>query len=411
MYKNFQVFRLLTFSFAVLLVSLSPSSICAQNTYDAERDRALQLLNESKVSEALPLLQKLAKEHPEDAEVTFGLGFCLLAKANIDPNVAERKEGRKRAREILLRSKQLGFDHPLLHSILEVIAPDGGSMEAFSKVKEADDAMQSGEAAFVQGNFDLAITNYKRALDLDPQLYEAALFVGDMYNKKNQPELGSEWFARATRINPNRETAYRYWGVGLLKQGKMIEARDKFIEAYISEPFNRLAINNLTEWANLNDVSLGHPNIEVPANVSSSGSGGTNIEIGDRALTNKGDGSAAWMMYGLRRSVWMNGAQRLSEKFSKTYPAEKTYRHSLAEEVDGLRGTVEAVSVQLKDNKISELEPSLATLVKLNDGGLLESYVLLARSNQGIARDYAEYLRTNREKLRRYVVEFVIHAK
>jgi hypothetical protein len=34
-------------------------------------------------------------------------------------------------------------------------------------------------------------------------------------------------------IDPNRETAYRYWGDVLMKQDKMAEARDKLIEAYI----------------------------------------------------------------------------------------------------------------------------------------------------------------------------------
>ena len=106
-------------------------------------------------------------------------------------------------------------------------------------------------------------------------------------------------------------------------------------------------------------------------------------------------------MYALKRSVWAN------EKFAKAYPAEKSYRHSLAEEVDGLRAALGAAG---NDSTI-KLEPSLAILSKLNEAGLLESYILLARSDQGIARDYPEYLKTNREKLRRYVVEYVLTAK
>ena len=396
-----QPLRSLALILAVFVSLLSfPSAGLSQTNYEAERERALQLFTDSKLTEALPLFQKLAKEKPEDAEVTFGLGFCLLAKANTDPNVAARKEGRKRAREILVRAQELGFNHPLLHSLLEAFRPDGEKVETFSDNKQADEAMQTGEAAFVQGDFDQALAQYKKALEFDPKLYEAALFVGDMYNKKGEPELGIEWFAKAVAINPYRETAYRYWGVGLVKQGKMLEARDKFIEAYITEPFNRLAVNNLVEWGNANEMTVDHPQIDIPANVATN-DGKTNITIDDRALGKKNDRSAAWMMYALKRSVWAN------EKFAKTYPAEKTYRHSLAEELDGLRAALSTVG---NDSAI-KLEPSLAVLWKLNEAGLLESYVLLAQSDQGIARDYPEYLKTNRDKLRRYVVEYVLTAK
>jgi hypothetical protein len=38
----------------------------------------------------------------------------------------------------------------------------------------------------------------------------------------------------------------------------------------------------------------------------------------------------------------------------------------------------------------------------------LESYILLARADEGLIRDYPGYLRANRAKLRRYVMEYVV---
>ena len=61
-----------------------------------------------------------------------------------------------------------------------------------------------------------------------------------------------------------------------------------------------------------------------------------------------------------------------------------------------------------KDSKIKRLDPSLALLVELYDKGLLESYVLLARADQGISQDQPVYLEKNRDKLRQYVVEYVV---
>ncbi|HEV7376171.1 MAG TPA: tetratricopeptide repeat protein [Pyrinomonadaceae bacterium] len=402
-----------TISCAVVLLGLllaSHTSAPAQggDSYEATRERASRLLDEGKFTDALPIFEKLSKERPTDAVVMFGLGFTMLAKANTDKDAEARKQGRIQARVALARAKELGFNHPLLDSMLETLRPDGETLETFSKVKEADEAMREGEAAYVQGDLDKALAQYQRALQLDPQLYEAALFAGDMHNKKNQPEQAGEWFARAIKIDPERETAYRYWGVGLLKQGKKQEARDKFIEAFITEPFSRLPVNALVEWANGNGVKLAHPSIEIPTNVSSSEDGKVNIAVSPTVSADKGDGSAAWMMYGLTRSTWMNNKNGLSERFAKAYPAEKTYRHSLAEEMDALRMVIESVSTQTKEKQIKQLQPSLATLVKLNDAGLLEAYILLARPDEGIARDYATYRKTNRDKLRRYVVEYLM---
>ena len=112
------------------------------------------------------------------------------------------------------------------------------------------------------------------------------------------------------------------------------------------------------------------------------------------------------MMYGMARAGWPTGKDgKLSENFAKAYPNEKTYRHSLAEEVDALR----MVITMLKEGKkVKQLEPSLARLVKLNEAGLLEPYILFARADRGIAQDFPEYRKANRDKLRRYLLEYVV---
>jgi len=68
----------------------------------------------------------------------------------------------------------------------------------------------------------------------------------------------------------------------------------------------------------------------------------------------------------------------------------------------------EACAKDVKSGKVKTLEPSLDSLVKLNDVGLLEAFILFARSDAGIARDYPAYRTTNRDKLRRYWLEVVI---
>jgi tetratricopeptide (TPR) repeat protein len=395
-----------------LLFSVLPARAVAQEQtgdYETQRKHALELVDASKFTEALPLLEKLAAIKPTDGEVVFMVGFTKLATSELIKDMALRKRTRVSARNSIQRAKELGYQHPLVQQLLDAIPPDGSVEGKFSRNAEADELMRQGEAFFVQGELDKALSAYQRALELDPQLYLAALFSGDMYNKKGQPERAGEWFARAIAINPDRELAYRYWGIGLIKQGKMQEARDKFIESFITEPYNSLARNGLVEWAEFNKVTLAHPDIEIPASVSSTKPGEVNITLDEKTLgDNKDDGSFAWMMYGLARGAWANDKKGLSEKFAKAYPGEKTYRHSLAEELDAMRMVITVVNEQMKEKKIKQLNPSLAMLLKLNEAGLLESYILMARADEGIARDYNSYRNSNRDKLRRYMVEYVL---
>ena len=80
----------------------------------------------------------------------------------------------------------------------------------------------------------------------------------------------------------------------------------------------------------------------------------------------------------------------------------------MKEEAAGLRMVAEACAKDVKSGKVKTLEPSLETLVKLNDAGLLEAFILFARPDQGIVKDYAAYRATSRDKLRRYWLEVAV---
>src|SRR4029078_4268598 len=124
-----------------------------------------------------------------------------------------------------------------------------------------------------------AVEMYGRALLLDPTLYEAALFTGDVYFKTADQQKAGELFARAFAINPDRETAYRYWGDSLIKQGRVTEAGDKFVEAFIAAPYSRLTRAAFLSWGEKVQIPLGHPEVAIPTNVSSKGENDTTITI------------------------------------------------------------------------------------------------------------------------------------
>ncbi len=68
--------------------------------------------------------------------------------------------------------------------------------------------------------------------------------------------------------------------------------------------------------------------------------------------------------------------------------------------------TVLTVLTESKD--VKKLNPALATLKKLNDEGLLESFILFVRADAGIKQDYPAYRQNNRDKLKRYLVEYMM---
>jgi tetratricopeptide (TPR) repeat protein len=370
----------------------------AQNAPTDDRARAFQLLHEGKFSDAQALLEKLAVTNPSDADVQFGLGFAILATSKNIKDDANRRRERVRARNLLLQAKQLGVSErykDLLDSGVSSIPPDGSETTKFSSNLEADKAMQEGEAAFARQDYDKAIAAYQKALTLDPKLYYAALFLGDMYFQKNQVDKAGEWYGRAIAIDPDKETAYRYWSDVLLKNGRRDEARAQGIEAIIAEPYNRTAYNGLFQWARAANTPLHHPQIDQPPRA-------TGPVTPDPNAVPKEGAAHYWAVYDLTRAAYPT-------KFKTDYPNEPSYRHSLKEEASALRVVAEMIAADLKSGKLKSVEDaSLANLLKIHQADLIEPYVLFARPDEGIARDYATYREANREKLRRYWAQMVI---
>jgi len=86
--------------------------------------------------------------------------------------------------------------------MIDSIAFDGGEEAAFSAHKEAEKLMQRAEAAFTTGKLDDALSLYQQALQLDPKLYYAALFSGDVYTHRQKYEDAEKWYQRAIAIDP-----------------------------------------------------------------------------------------------------------------------------------------------------------------------------------------------------------------
>ena len=365
---------------AALAFACAVTSAVAAQT---DRAHAMRLWDEGKYLEALPLLQGLAASNPADRVVQERLGFALFQRSATLPDADARKKDRAAAHAAFAQAKQLGMTDAVIDAMLKAIPEDGGSDLVFAENKVVDEAIHRGEGAFAARDFLTAILAYQEALAFDPSQYDAALFTGDAYYQLKQVDSAFAWYGRATAINPDRETAWRYWSDVLKRENRLDEARDKAIEAVIAEPFNRLSRQGLVNWAQTAKVPVALPLVNLPPKDT---------------LARR---SAAALAYDSVRKSWQGGPGQRSVAFAARYPAEPTYRHSLAEEVDAFGAA----------SRVADTTVSGANLRTLATAGMLEAFIFFARADQGISRDYRAYAREHHDVLRRFWLEFVIGAK
>ncbi|HEX9255409.1 MAG TPA: tetratricopeptide repeat protein [Candidatus Angelobacter sp.] len=366
------------------------------------RQRAFELFKQDKHLEALPLFEELTLKSPEDRDVLLGLGVCLVAEATtLDDENAATKE-RVRARQVLLKAKKLGNTAPLLQNLLQMLPEDGVVKHENTA---ADQAMRAAEAAFARHDFEEAIKNYTKVLEYDPKNYGAVLFIGDSYFAAKDWIRAGEWYQKAIDLDPNKETAHRYYGDMLLKNGEVEKSRKRFIQGVVAEPYNPITWRALQAWATANKLQLKRVHIDTPNNVSQTGEKNITITMDPKAPE---ETSTLWLSYGLTKVKWRG------DEFKKQFPAEKQYRHSLAEEAEALTmaATVwtEVNESEKKQKKASSApkDPNLVLLLKLYQAKMIEPYVLLNAADNDIARDYDGYRQKNRDKLEQYLSEFVV---
>lgn len=387
----------------VLLLSLLASP-CLQGqssgngAYQATRHKAMELFAQGHRLEALPLLEELSQKNPKDQEVAVALAASLVDHAATlsDPQAAAKE--RLRARDLLEKSESTS---PLAENLLQLLRqmPESGAIH-FSDNPAADEAMRAGEAAFSLRNFDEAIKDYSKALEIEPKNYSAALFIGNTYDKKNDSAQAAKWYERAIQLDPNIETAYRYYADMLAKQGQMARARAMLIHAAVAEPYNRIVWRELRAWAAINNTEISSVYAGVPVSALKK-----DAQPPGKAEQSQ-DASDAWRAYLAVQSEWRSGG-----KFKEHFPQETGYRHTLAEESEALNAAV-ATAEKLNENKrAAELvakDPGLLLLLKLHDAGLLQAYILFSLGDAGIAKDYSAYRAAHRDKLEEYMDKFVV---
>lgn len=370
---------------------------------DQKATQANQLYVAGKRLDALPLYEDLAKAYPNEMLYQERLADCLGAAAMQTTDAAQIKQLRTRERDAARRAVALG-DKTNVIQVMANADPDEPVPPQPANAAEA--LMREAEKAYSAGDYPAAMTKYVAAAAADAKLYEAPLYAGDTAYVQHDLQKAAQWFQRAIAIDPNRETAYRYWGDAILKLGNDPDAaREKFIDAIVAEPYSRFAWQGIEQWAQIEHAVLLAPKIERPSAPVVDPNKPNNITINiDPGKTDdkKNPGGFAWLTYSMIRATYR------SDTFKKEFPNEKEYRHSLKEE-DAALGVV-ASTLEERKIKRNSLDESLRNLLDLSDAGMLDCWILINGADQGIAQDYAAYRDQHRRQLHEYLSHYVIHG-
>jgi tetratricopeptide (TPR) repeat protein len=246
--------------------AVGPASAPSTANPKAVLSEARRLGREKQFPAARRLYEQYLAQCPNDADAHFWFGFDLCLQAGITEIDSDARALRRQAREQMLQAEKLGCTEPLLADTLPKLKPDGSALPVapFSPAKSVDALMQSAEKAYATGNYSEAAKLHQQALAIEPGNYSAALYCGDAYFCQKDYATAGVWFAKAIAINPDVETAHRYWADALAHQRRNDEALTQYIEAVVAAPYNRLTRARFNDFAKATLVPLRTEPLRLP---------------------------------------------------------------------------------------------------------------------------------------------------
>jgi tetratricopeptide (TPR) repeat protein len=400
--------------------------VAHEANFDTERAQANQLYLAGKALEALPLYEDLCRQDSTIAVFAERHGSGLIAKAGTVSDPAQHNALMTDAVKELRRAESLGDNSPYVETLLSTMAKTpigmavGGPMGTLpltvgythSGSAKAQPLFQQAEAAFGQKDLPTALKLYLAAAAADPAWYSPALYAGDVYYRLQDYPNAYIWYAKAIAIDPDRETAYRYWADALVKAGDMAGARVKNEQAYIAEPYTMSTVAGLQQWTTLAHLQLTQPRVGRPQFTMKDGQF-TEAPL----LADNGTGLSSWLAYRQSRiahdpkvvfNQWiMSGSVSADPSFTFT---PNGYVHTVAEEKDALNAMLLDLHARLASGALTQdkLDPSLKFILQVQKDNMLEPFILFSFNDAGLRHGYPDYRAAHRDQLVQYVDRYFI---
>ena len=182
---------------------------CAADNAVAHNNLGNALVQEGKVDEAIPHLQKALQIRPEFAEARFNLGLAISQKGGVDEAIVQFQEALK-----------IKPDFAEAHYIL------GNALRQIGKVDEA-------------------ISHFQKALEIMPDFAEAHNNLGTALRQKGRVDEAIFHYQKALEIMPDNESVHVNLANAFLQKGGVDQAIAHFQNALQIEPADMEVQNNL----------------------------------------------------------------------------------------------------------------------------------------------------------------------
>ncbi|MDR2094776.1 MAG: tetratricopeptide repeat protein [Treponema sp.] len=125
------------------------------------------------------------------------------------------------------------------------IKPEDDYLEVITKEKIAEVYKFIGLAYRQKDNYNAALENYNKSIELNPDNWSVFSNRGFLYDKMGKNALALADYIEAIYIKPDYAIAYNNRGIILERMGKYDEARDDYLDAIrldpkFPEPYNNL---------------------------------------------------------------------------------------------------------------------------------------------------------------------------
>ena len=218
------------------------------------------LLAAGELAESQELFETLVRKHPQMAEAHYGLGRTLSALDKPDVAVEHYRKACDLAPSfgaahyaLALAYRDLGEtararEHFVLHEKerLAVPATVDPLIEEVEALKAgALEYLTEGEALAAAGKMEEAVTQYERAIEMDPQLVQARINLLIAYGELGLVEKAEQHYRAGVKINPNHAELHNNFGVLASRLERHREAEDALRRAIEIRPNYAEAHNNL----------------------------------------------------------------------------------------------------------------------------------------------------------------------
>jgi tetratricopeptide (TPR) repeat protein len=221
---------------------------------------AESLLAIGELRESRDLCDDLNRQQPNSARVQYLVGRVKAAMGELDSAV----ENYRRACELAprygpahyalgLAYRQSGNtakaqEHLMLYRANQASVPptEDPLLEVLETLKVgAYHYLNEGKRLHDEGQIQEALTEYQKALKMNPQLAQAHVNLISIYGVLGKFQEAEEHYRASLEINPNLAESHYNYGLTLSEQNRFREAENMFRKAVEINPFFADAYNNL----------------------------------------------------------------------------------------------------------------------------------------------------------------------